>query len=110
MQAVRSGRAIPPKLLEPPPEVNAGLQLYMDAFWALCTCRLQAGRIPWTAVQAYADALGLDWPEAHDMHFLISKMDMVYVQWLNKKGPPVGQPPRPSQKDGPALKGNPGQR
>ncbi len=87
-----------------------GLQLYMDAFWALCSCRLQSGRIPWTAVQSYSDTLKLDRGEAQDMHFLVGQLDMVYVQWLKKKGTSNGEHERPSRQVEPSLKGHPSKR
>jgi hypothetical protein len=85
-------------MLEPAPEVNFGLQLYVNAYWALVSCRTNE-LIPWTAVQAYCDHLGLCPGEAYDMHFLITRMDMAYLNWRgSKKGEDVGgRSKRPSE-------------
>lgn len=83
---MRSGRAIPPRLLEPPPEVNPGLALYMEAFWALCSDRHGDGhRIPWTSVQRWCEARGLDREEWADVHHLVGRVDLAYLEWLRTK-------------------------
>lgn len=88
MMAVRSGRAIPPRFLEPPPEVQAGLGIYMRAFFDLASDRQQqGGRILWSAVQWWCEAQGLDADEARDMHFLVGRMDLAFLAWAKDKKP-----------------------
>lgn len=104
-----SGRAIPPRLLEPPPEVNEGLQLYMDAFWNLCADRGFGNRIRWTAMHFYASSLGLSYEEEWDMVFLLNRLDMTYLKWLEGKQR-RGQPEGSSQQNGPPIAANPRRR
>lgn len=86
MQAVRSGRAVPPRLLEPPPEVQLGLGMYMNAFFALASDRpAGGGRIPWSSIHSWADGHGLDSVEEDDLHFLLVRMDLAYLDWAHKK-------------------------
>ncbi len=86
MQAVRSGRAVPPRLLEPPPEAQLGLGLYMNAFFALASDRPPGpGRIPWSSVHLYAQRFGLSGTDEDDLHFLLVRMDLAYLDWVNKK-------------------------
>ena len=61
----------------------------MEAFWDLCSDRYQVGqRIPWVARQGWAVAHGIDeLEEQSDFHFLVSKLDVTFLQWLNKKTP-----------------------
>lgn len=82
---MRSGRAIPPRLLEPPPEVNPGLAFYMNAFWDLCSDRRDGGRIPWTAIDAWCTAHRVPLDERHDVHFLVGRTDMAFMNWTKKK-------------------------
>lgn len=81
-QAVRQRREVPPRLLEPPPEVHAGYELYMLAFWDLCRAR---DRIPWSEVQLWCVTYGITGPDAEEVHFVVSKLDAAYQQWAGKK-------------------------
>lgn len=84
--AVKSGRAIPPRLLEPPPEVQSGLELYMKAFFDLAGDRPQGGRIRWSTVEDWCARKGLDGVDAEDVHFLLTRMDIAYMEWSKTKG------------------------
>lgn len=55
----------------------------------LSTCRtagMSPGAIPWTAVQQYAEAEGLDSPESYTLHRVIRHMDAVWLDYSHKKG------------------------
>lgn len=58
----------------------------MKAFWDLCADRLaQGGRIPWTAIHSWCRANEIDAEEEYDFHFLVGRIDIAYLQWVNKK-------------------------
>lgn len=82
-----------------------GLNLYMQAFWDLCADRSSTNRIPWTAIHLYARSLGLSYGEERDMVFLVTRLDLVYLDW--SKGKQGGQPTGPQPQTGPAGKNNP---
>ncbi len=63
-----------------------GLEMYMKCFWDLCGDRPQQGmRITWSTVDRWCEVFGLDREERHDVHFLIGRMDIAYLNWQNKK-------------------------
>lgn len=97
MMAVKSGRAIPPRFLEPPPEVQSGLGIFMRAYFDLAADRSESGRIPWSTVDRWCHRKGLDGDEANDAQFLIQRMDMAYLEWVKKKAP-TRTPPTPLPK------------
>lgn len=85
-QALASGRAIPDRLIkEMPPAVHPSWQLYLDCFWAVCSDRMQGSRIRWTAVQLWCEAHGLSGMWAEDMHFIVNRLDMAYIDWAQTK-------------------------
>lgn len=43
------------------------------------------GAIPWTAVEQYAQTLGLDGETAEDLHHHIREMEMEYLAYRKKK-------------------------
>lgn len=86
MQAVRSGRAVPPRLLEPPPEVQAGLGIYMKGFFDLAADRVEGGKIPWSTIRDWCTANDMRGDDASDAHFLLGRMDMAYISWAKEKG------------------------
>lgn len=58
------------------------------AFWDLNTCRqagMGIGPIPWLAVEAYCDRLGLDDEAREDMHALVRAMDDAFLFWCAKR-------------------------
>ena len=81
LQAIKSGRQVPPRLLEPPPEVQTGLAIYMRAFFDLAADREQGGRIRWSTIRAWCQAHGIDGDDADDLHFLLGRMDTAYMAW-----------------------------
>lgn len=65
--------------------MNPGLELYTKAFWDLISDRSANNRIPWTAVHLWCSAHDIRGQEEEDFHFLVSRMDMAYVDWARKK-------------------------
>jgi hypothetical protein len=92
-QAVRSGRAIPARFLEPPPEVQLGLGIYMKGFFDLACDRHDGGRISWSTVRDWCDARGLVGDDADDAWFLLSRMDIAYLTWVRSKTKKPGKKP-----------------
>lgn len=81
-QAYRHGRPLP-KAIQEAPELWSGLELYFNAWVDLDSCRaigMVAGPIPWTAVEDYCKALGLDQEQRSRMHRLIRAMDIAYME------------------------------
>jgi hypothetical protein len=75
--------------------VNPGLELYMKAFWDLCCDRYAEGhRIPWTAIQAWCEAHRIEYDEQEDVRVLVGKLDIAYLQWMQKK---QKKPAKPEQ-------------
>lgn len=55
-----------------------GLELYLNAFWDLNSCRqigMDVGPIPWTAIQKYAIMLFDSPVEIEEFHIIIRAMD-----------------------------------
>lgn len=76
-----------------------GLELFMEAFWELTTCRslsMAEGPIPWTAIRSYCDELELWGEQRDDMFFHIRALDNEYLKHRNAKRAP--------KKDGPPAR------
>lgn len=85
--ALQWGTPIPEPIINQP-EVQPGLEIYYEAFWALTTTRqlgMGCGPIPWTACQSYAEVCGFDEEQADDLWFFISSMDAVFLKHLADK-------------------------
>lgn len=67
------------------PEIDEGLAVYWMAFWDLSSCRTDAGMIPWTAVQLWANTYDLDEEVTEELHFLIREMDNVFIKFSRTK-------------------------
>lgn len=78
--------------------MSLGLELYAKAFWDLISDRLGGNRIPWTAIHAWCASKGITGEDEDDVHFLVGRMDMAYVDWARKKSKPTEQ--RPNAKHG----------
>jgi hypothetical protein len=86
-QAMRAGQALPDRIANAP-ELQDGLQLYLQAFFDLdCERSHSQGltSIPWTSVSAYAQAFGFDEEQTEDLHFFIRKLDSEHLKRLDKK-------------------------
>lgn len=77
-----------PDFIKNAPELMPGLELYLNAFWELHTCRqigFGVGPIPWTAVRHYGNMLDLDELEFSEFSYLIKQLDSAYLQWRNEQ-------------------------
>lgn len=64
------------------------MELYYTAFLELSTCRaigMAAGPIPWTAMEAYADKLGLVEDDFERFTVLVRALDSEYLEYQAKK-------------------------
>lgn len=84
--SVKTGRRIPPRLLEAPPEVQQGLQLYVKCFWQLASDRGENGRLSWSTIHRWCEAHRLTGDDADDVLFLVRRMDAAYVDWAQAAG------------------------
>jgi hypothetical protein len=70
------------------PEVPDHLLGYFDIFWTLDTCRtigMCQGRIPWTAIDAFAERNGYTDDDIlyEDLVYIILEMDKAYCRAVN---------------------------
>lgn len=83
------------------PELMAHEAIYLEGFWQLSTERQQGmsvGPIPWSSIQSYGVAKGLDSATMGLFHAVIRAMDGVYLEWAiaeqkkrAPKPPPTGK-------------------
>lgn len=83
---MKTGRRIPPRLLEPPPEVHQGLQLYVRCFWDLVADRSPNGRLSWSTIHGWCKAKGVTGVDEDDVHYLLRRMDAAYHEWAQEAG------------------------
>jgi len=80
------------------PDLLPHESFYLGGFWRLSTERQQGmsvGPIPWSAIQAYGVAKGLDSATMGLFHEVIRSMDGVYLEWTineQKKRAPKASP------------------
>jgi len=83
---MRMGR-VPDKIANAP-ELTLGLQIYVDAWLDLNTCRnsgMNSGPIPWLAIHEWANINELDLEQRERLHSYIPAMDGAYFQYLEWK-------------------------
>lgn len=64
------------------PDLGFGLELYLNAFRRLHSCRILGmgpGPIPWLAIDDYADRLRLDDDQREALHYHVRALDQVYL-------------------------------
>lgn len=86
-QAMRSGQKMPDRIANAP-ELNLGLQLYIEAFFDLDSERSHAQGptpIPWTSIQSYAEAWDFDDEQTEDLFYLIKKLDTFNLKRISDK-------------------------
>lgn len=79
-----------PDRIKNAPQLEQGLQIYLQAFFDLDTERSHAMgyvKIPWSAMNSYAKALELDEETRDDLIHLISTMDDAHIKRLIEKNP-----------------------
>lgn len=88
--AVRRGLVprLPDRVLNAP-RLYPELEVYWLAFTHLNTCRPPAFEgvcpIPLTAVLQYASFKGFNHEQAEELDFLVSRMDIEYMRWVEQK-------------------------
>lgn len=101
--AARQNMPIPDKILNAP-ELQPGLQLYIDAFNDLTYSRFNTqgfvGRIHYTSMSQWCYDHNIDGDQRLDMIHLLTQMDQAYTDWhfsyMKRNAPkPQGQPKRP---------------
>jgi len=89
MQAMRMNQPMPERIVNAP-ELQLGLQLYLQAFFDMDTDR-QGGfgtmPISHSTIADYAAAFEFDAEQTEDLHAHIRAMDNAYIRWLDKKKP-----------------------
>jgi hypothetical protein len=86
-QAYRQGQPLPDRIANAP-ELQFGLQLYLNAFFELDSERSHAmglTRISWSSIKDYAIAYEFDEEQTEDLFFIIKRMDSANLERLNEK-------------------------
>lgn len=78
-QAMRFGHPIPERIANAP-ELPAGLQLYLQAFFELDSERSELAPIPWSSIVQYAKAYELDEEQTQDLIDIIRKVDSAHIK------------------------------
>ena len=77
-----------PKVIQEAPELTLGLQLYLNAWFDLNSCRdsgWSPGPISWLDIHEYATVNEFDEDQREALHFHIPGMDTVYFEYLEQK-------------------------
>lgn len=74
-----------PQSIQDAPELLTGLQLYVDAWLDLTTCRNPGGPIPWTAICDWAAVHELDPEQWELLHAYMPAMDKAYFEFIEWK-------------------------
>lgn len=85
-----------PKRIQNAPDLWLGLDLYLDGFWDLDTCRPTDGSglnpIPWYAIRKWIREYELDEEQAESFEYIIRRLDNKYlkkkVEIAQRKTPP----------------------
>lgn len=83
-QAQRDGTPIPDAILNAP-ELQDGLDLYLNAYVELGTCRPPDGYIPWTAIVDYCRAYEFDRELIDETLIIIRRVDQEILEFRNEK-------------------------
>ena len=76
-----------PSILIPQQSLEVGMELYLEAFWDLSTCRASGwgvGSIPWSAIMDYAHAYELDPEQTEDLVYYTKVLDRTYIEHQRK--------------------------
>lgn len=104
LEASNSRGQAPPPFIANAPVLLEGLQIYLDAFRELSTCRSfvgmngRAAPIPWTAIHAYAVHLDYDYEDIEYFVTLIRALDDTYLEHMLKKADDgINKPGKPAK-------------
>ena len=110
-QARRQGQPLPERVTNAP-ELWHGLELYLQAFMELTSCRGLGygaiGPVPWLAIQKYAEVYGIEGEQREDLFYHVQHLDKAYMDWQRDKAKkeeearqreaPKGKAPRPRRR------------
>jgi len=85
--AIRTRRPIPDRIANAP-TLQPGLALFYLAFQDLSSERQVGqtlGAIPWSAIDRYCRRYGIRGEQYEDMHYHITRLDRVYLEWYAEK-------------------------
>ena len=74
-----------PDALKNPPELMPGLDFYLNAFYALNSCRsvgMALGPIPWTSMMEYAKMYCTTEDSTEDLLYHVKNLDETYLNWI----------------------------
>ena len=84
---MRAGQPLPERIANAP-ELEVGLQLYLQAFFDLDSERSHGNGlapIPWTSIAAYARAFEFDEEQTEDLFFHVRRMDAEHLKRISAK-------------------------
>lgn len=87
MQAMRMGQEMPSRIANAP-QLQIGLQLFLQAFLDLDTDRQAAMSvlpIPYSSIWNYTAAFELDDEQTADVFYHVRSMDNFYLKWFASK-------------------------
>lgn len=76
-----------PDFIKNQPELMFGLDIFVQAFWDLSTCRqmgMGLGPIPWISIQEYCIMLQCSEDFTKDLHYHIRRIDQAYLNWASE--------------------------
>lgn len=85
-----------PDAIQNAPELYLGLDIYLEAFLNLDTCRqngIELGDITWLMIEEYCDRCGFDSDQREDCHYFIKDMDEAYLKHIASKKSKTKQKP-----------------
>ena len=77
----------PPKQVAEAPQLLLGLEMFLEAFERLNSCRsfgLACGPIPWTAIDHYCQRYRIRGESEEAMLYHIRSMDNAYLEFMSK--------------------------
>lgn len=87
-QAQRNRRPIPERIANAP-FLFQGLELYLQAFMELTSCRGlgygSIGPIPWLSIQTYCEVYDIVDEQREDLFYHVQRLDKVYMEWQRDK-------------------------
>lgn len=84
---MRAGQPMPERIANAP-ELQLGLQLYLEAFFDLDSERTHGkslAPIPWSRIKGYAEAYEFDTEQTEDLIYFVKKLDNEHLKRLASK-------------------------
>jgi hypothetical protein len=86
-QAMRAGQPLPDRIANAP-ELEEGLQLYLQAFFDLDSERTHGmglSPIPWSSMADYARTFDFDGEQTEDLFYFVRRLDSEHLKRLGEK-------------------------